>query len=333
MSIAINVAYHMAKKERNMRITFFWAFMFLVLLPLGYATTDPIMDFKQREIGPTLTQQSFERVEPIIKNIRPGQTMDSTGLAWPVIEIKSGNKLVGLVARADGWAGGLSGNLAGAFTKLGEPIALEKGRLYGQHIYGYIMAPSLFVPRYALQTVATVIDKTEYDALTKSRTEGIGWTLKAERSNDKIFFKELKVFQVKELYKSAETFTGMQKGETVSRSEASLLISKERYEQVADKVLTLAPGLDTFSVIKSLNGVFVAQFGGVSYILFMDGFLKYTGEYFIRKTTSQGIYDVWPFGYVENEKEVPKVALIFKNGVVHRVVPYSSKQQIANQLN
>jgi hypothetical protein len=316
-----------------MQIIFIWAVMLLALLPLGCATTDSVMAFKQREIGPTLTRQSFERIDPIMKNIRPGQTMNSTGLTWSVKEINSGGKLVGLVASADGWAGSLSGNIIGAFSKLGEPVALEKGLLYGQHIYGYIMDPSLFVPRYELQTVATVIDETEYEALKKSQTKGIGWTLKPGGSRDRIFFKELKVFQIKELYTSAETFTHVQKGEAVSRSEAALFFSKERYEKAADKIRILPPGLDTFSVIKSMNGLFVAQFGGVSYILFMDGFLKYTGEYIISKTTSQGIYDIWPFGYVENGKEVPKMGLIFKNGVVQSVVPYSSKQQITNLLN
>jgi hypothetical protein len=307
--------------------------MLLTVIHAGCATTDSVMAFKEREIGPTLTRQSFERIEPVLRNIHPGQTMDSTGLVWSVREIQSGNKLVGLIASADGWAGSLSGNIAGAFSKLGEPVGLGKKQLYGQHLYGYIIEPALFVPRYALQTISTVIDEKEFETLSKSRASGIGWIYAPGEGKKKIYFKDLKVFQVKELYKSEEASAGLQKGESVSPSEADSFFSKARYERVATKIGTLSPGLDIFSVIKSLNGSFVVQFGGASHILFMDGFLKYTGENIISNTTPDGIYVVWPFGYVESGKEVPKMAIIFKNGLLQKVVPYSSKQAIMDQLN
>ena len=307
--------------------------LLLAVMLAGCATTDHVMAFKEREIGPTLTRQSFERIEPVLRNIHTGQTLDSTGLAWPVREIKSGNKLVGLIASSDGWAGSLSGNVTGAFSKLGEPVGLKKDQLYGQHIYGYIVEPALFVPRYALQTISTVIDEKEYETLSKSQAEGIGWTFAPGGGKKKIYFKDLKVFQVKELYKSEEAPAGLQKGESVSPSEAASFFSKARYERTANKIGTLSPGLDIFSVIKSLNGSFVVQFGGASHILFMDGFLKYTGENIISNTTSDGIYIVWPFGYVEGGKEVPKTAIIFKNGLIQKVVPYSSKQALMEQLN
>jgi len=307
--------------------------MLLTAITAGCATMDPVMATKEREIGPTLTRQSFEKIEPVLRNIRPGQTMDSTGLAWPVHGIKSGNKLDGLVAYADGWAGSLSGNIVGAFSKLGEPIGLEKGQLYGQHIYGYVIEPALFVPRYALQTSSTVIDEKEYETLSKAQVKGIGWTFAPGGDKKKIYFKDIKVLQVKELYKSEEAPGALQKGESVSPPEAASFFSIARYERAATKISTLSPGLDIFPVLKSLDGSFVVQYGGASHILFMDGFLKYTGENIISKTTSEGIYVVWPFGYVEGEKEVPKTAIIFKNGLIQKVVPYSSKQAIMEQLN
>jgi hypothetical protein len=321
------------QKERQLKKRLYLIMMLLAMVHAGCATTNPVLAFKEREIGQTLTRQSFERIEPLLRNIHPDQTMDSTGLAWPVHEIKSGNRLVGLVASADGWAGGLSGNITGAFSKLGEPVGLEKGQLYGQHIYGYIIQPSFFIPRYALQTRATIIDEKEYETLRKSQAKGIGWTFTPGGGKKKIFFKDLKVLQVKELYKPEEAPGTLKKGESVSPSEASSFFSKERYERAAIKIGALSPGLDIFSVIKSLNGSFVAQYGGVSFILFMDGLLKYTGENIISKPTPDGIYIVWPFGYVEDGKEVPKMAVIFRNGQLQKVVPYSSKQAIMDQLN
>jgi hypothetical protein len=65
----------------------------------------------------------------------------------------------------------------------------------------------------------------------------------------------------------------------------------------------------------------------------MDGLLKYTGENIISKPTPDGIYIVWPFGYVEDGKEVPKMAVIIRNGQLQKVVPYSSKQAIMDHLN
>ena len=316
-----------------MKKQLFLTMMLLTVIHAGCATTDPVMAFKEREIGPTLTRQSFEKIEPVLRNIQPGQPMDSTGLAWAVREIKSGNRLVSLIASADGWAGGLSGNITGAFSKLGEPFALEKGQLYGEHIYGYIIEPALFVPRYALQTRSTIIDEKGYEALSKSQAKGIGWTFAPGEGKKKIYFNDLKVSQVKELYRSGEAPGALQKGKSTSPSEAASLFSKARYEVAAAKIGILSPGVDIFFVIKSLNGSFIVQYGGASYVLFMDGFLKYTGEHIITKTTPDGIYAVWPFGYVESGKEVPKMAIIFKNGLLERVVPYSSKQAIMEQLN
>lgn len=316
-----------------MRKRIFLTMILLTLIHAGCATTNPVMTLKEREIGQTLTRQSFEKVEPVLRNLRPNQTMDSTGLAWPVHDIKSGNKRVGLLASADGWVGSLSGDIAGAFSKLGEPFSLEKKQLYGVHIYGYIIEPALLFPRYALQTVATVIDEEEYAALTKTREKGTSWTFAPGEGKKKLYFKDLRVFQVKELYRSAETPGPLQKGGSVSSSDAASFFSKERYERAAAKISSLSPGVDIFSVIKSMNGSFVAQYGGASHILFMDGFLKYTGENIISNTTPDGIYVVWPFGYVESGKEIPKMAIIFKNGQLQKVVPYSSKQALMDQLN
>ena len=44
-----------------------------------------------------------------------------------------------------------------------------------------------------------------------------------------------------------------------------------------------------------------------------------------------GVFTVWAIGYVENDKEIPKKALIFKNGEFVRIAPYGSKDDLRKQ--
>jgi len=130
-----------------------------------------------KETQKTLTKEAFFRVEPIIRNLVPEQPVQSTNLKWPVFPIKEGNKVVGLLAVSDGWAGDLSGNLVGAASNLGALFAIENGLIYGQHFYGYVNQDAIFVPRYVVQVKATVIDDPEYESLeltTRSQADEKG---------------------------------------------------------------------------------------------------------------------------------------------------------------
>jgi hypothetical protein len=44
------------------------------------------------------------------------------------------------------------------------------------------------------------------------------------------------------------------------------------------------------------------------------------------------VFTVWAFGYVEAGKEVPRLALIFRNAEVFHVVPYGTRQELEKRF-
>ncbi|HET6465341.1 MAG TPA: hypothetical protein VFH55_07010, partial [Nitrospiria bacterium] len=109
--------------------------------------------------------------------------------------------------------------------------------------------------------------------------------------------------------------------------------TQARFEQAETKLKAVKPGMETFDVIKILEGRYVAFNSGEIFILFTDGFLKYKGGYVLERMTPEGLLTVWPFGYMEGETEIPKVALIFKNGKVLKVMPYTSKEEVEKNFS
>jgi len=63
---------------------------------------------------------------------------------------------------------------------------------------------------------------------------------------------------------------------------------------------------------------------GIKYHILADGFL---GGAWV-KLTPNGFFVVMRFGYIEDNKEVPKLALIFKNNKVHKLVPHASREEL-----
>jgi hypothetical protein len=301
---------------------------------VGCATAPSIAEFKQRETQATLTKEAFLRVEPAIKSSTPGQLIDKGPLKWPVREIKQGSKVVGLLSASDGWAGDLSGGAVGAFSRIGALVGYKNGMVYGQHVYGYLDGPAIFVPRYVVQTKADVISEADFNSLKSDKASDTGWAYRPGEKNAKIYFRNVRVNQVKavDVSRSKSTVTRANEPVLTSQQIEKGLYSKERYNDIVETLEKISPGADEFSVIDSLDGTIVGNNGGTAFLVFMKGYLNYKGDYRISKMTSRGVYIVWPFGYVEHGQEVPKSALIFKNGVVARVVPYQSLQQVEATL-
>jgi hypothetical protein len=299
---------------------------------LGCASAPSIAEIKQRETQVTLTKEAFLRVEPAIKSSTLDQLIDKGQLKWPVREIKQGGKVVGLLSASDGWAGDLSGGAVGAFSRIGALVGYKNGMVYGQHVYGYLDGPAIFVPRYVVQTRADVISEADFKSLKSDKASDTGWAYRPGEKDAKIYFKNVRVNQVKAVDVSKSTVTRANEPVLTSLQIEKGLYSKERYNGIVETLEKISPGADEFSVIDSLDGTIVGNNGGTAFLVFMKGYLNYKGDYRISKMTSRGVYTVWPFGYVEHGQEVPKSALIFKNGVVAGVVPYQSRQQVEATL-
>jgi hypothetical protein len=286
-------------------------------------------------IAPTLSYEAFDRVEPVLKNLQPGQLLSTSGLKWEVSELKQGSQVVGLLSIADGWAGALSGNALGALSKLGDLYAINEGKVFGAHIYGYIAAPAVFIPRYQVKTVGTIITKEEFEQFKGNDTYA-GYVLNDDKTGtkEKIYLKDVKVTQVTEipLKNDVPQLNASPVSNDTIRATIQSLFTKEKFNKIEEKVKAIRPGTDVLGVLSELDGLITANYGGASFIFNIDGFLKYTSEHIMVKRSQTGISSVWPFGYVENGHEVPKLAMIFRNGVVEKVVPYSSKEEISAML-
>jgi hypothetical protein len=142
---------------------------------------------------------------------------------------------------------------------------------------------------------------------------------------------------VKKIATPEEKHRALHIGHRMSSSETAstlaALYSRERYENIVEKLSNLSPGIDLFATVEKLEGNIIANHGGVEITFIIQGFLNYKGQYRFAKMTSNGIYNIMPFGYVENGQEIPKTALIFKNGILHEIVPYSTRKQIEETLN
>jgi hypothetical protein len=315
----------------------FFAIASLMSFMVACASSGPTMlEIKQGYTEPTLTKSAYENIKPILEELKPGQSMEDTGLSWKIGKILQGGKVVALHPVSDGWAGALSGDLRGAGFKLGEPYSFDGNSLYGQHVYGFITNSGLFVPQYLVQTVSTVLTEEEYNQLESQQNLSIGWTYKPGSDEEKFYFKNVQIHDVRKLLGYEESASELEQGGDVKQGDiqklAQELYTEARFESAAQNLSKIKKGTDIFTTLGELNGFIAANYGGVNYMVFTDGFLKYKGEYIFQKTTSTGIYVVWPFGYVEADKEVPKLALIYKNGVVHDLIPYTSKSSIAKTL-
>lgn len=298
------------------------------------AADDPTLQAKKEGVQKTLTKDAYLRIEPVLKGLRPDEPMHETGLKFPVYPIRQGKKVIGLAALSDGWAGDLSGDSGGALCGLGAVTGHQQGSIQGDHVYGYVIDPGLFVLRYLVQTKADVISQSEYESLQKSKAPDIGWIFEPGGKGEKIFLKGIRIRGTKDLYFSEQDYKGVHRGpESSVKSITAELYTKKRYEDVAEELTKLPVGTEYFSIYQKLKPTIIANNGGVTFTFYMKGFLNYKGQYRFSKMTPKAFYSVWPFGYVEEDKEVPKLALLFKNGALLEAVPYTSRADLEARMN
>jgi hypothetical protein len=85
-------------------------------------------------------------------------------------------------------------------------------------------------------------------------------------------------------------------------------------------------------MVHQLGGFFSTENSGQAYVIFMKGFANSYGDPRWQLATESDIYEVWPFGYLEEGKEVMKLSVIFRNGKLQRIVPYEPAFRLAPHL-
>ena len=108
-------------------------------------------------------------------------------------------------------------------------------------------------------------------------------------------------------------------------------LTQERFQKAEKQLKKVEAGSTPWDVIQALNGKYMTPNSGLDFLLLMDGFLMYNKEGPWQKMTAKGYYVVWPFGYLENETEMPQLDLIFKNGKMLKLVKHGPKESIERQ--
>lgn len=305
-----------------------------LLLPACATTTaDPALELKQTEFLKGANREAFERAEPALHRLRAGQPMDDTELRWSVNEILSNTgKLIGVIAWGDGWIPSLSGGVTGALSKFGALTGRAGRVIYGQHVYGFVWGGMNLAPQYVVTTEAELCERGEYDRLSVGHAGNIG-QIEGE-DGAPLYFTNLRIAGVGTAgFPAPPAPSTVHFAALTSSSYRQSYLSAEQFRAVEPQLAQLKPGTPFLEVIRSLGGMLVSSYGGEHFVIMgMKGFLNVSQEYRWSRLTPEGLFAVWPFGYLEGEREVPKLAVLLKNGMLFKVVPYGSREELERRF-
>ena len=71
---------------------------------------------------------------------------------------------------------------------------------------------------------------------------------------------------------------------------------------------------------------------GEVYTLFMNGYANYGGDHRWFKVAPTAIFEVWPFGFVQDKTDMFRLDAIFRNGKLLKVVPYAPREELERTL-
>lgn len=310
--------------------------VFLMVLP-PISTAASIEDEASKYYMESLSQKAFDNVEGIVQTLKPGDAIDATGLEWRFYKIKKWSKKM-TVAVADGWVGGLSGGNFGAILGLGKFTGISEYYIYGEHVFGYVWGKVNVVPRYQVRTKAARITKSEYEILKEKKNKNIhAFAVKMDGVRTTLYFRSVHVKEVKELGRVPPIgeVTTEAAGRKDVKEYARTFVTLQRYEGVEAKLKQSKIGTDIWNVVNAIGGKYSTYDFGRRYVLEMDGYLKphmKRTDYVWGKSSADGKFEVWPFGYLDNGSPIPKLALIFKNSKLYTIVENATKDRVVKKL-
>ncbi len=290
-----------------------------------------IEDMKRELFAESASKDAFSRAEPLLLKLKPGDSPDATGLKWAVFPIQQGSRTVALVTKSDGWIQSMSGGIEQAYYKFGSLIGRSGDTVYGSHVFGYIWGEINLVPKYILRTEASLISQDEYKKLQASKAPNIGSVRDPGVVNTQIYLRDIRVKDVQALPFTEPDPAGItaEKTPITSGSYSSAYLSPAAFQESELKLKQLNKGTPLMVAVKTLGGIFVMMPTGVDFTIFgMKGFLNTTSEHRWTMLRPAGVITVWGFGYVEGGKEVPKLALVFRNSEVLDIVPYTKREEM-----
>ena len=244
-----------------------------------------------------------------------------------------GGKFEGIVGRdaCDGVIADLSGR-TGGLRNMGAITGIVGNTVYGRVVYGYVWEGSKVVPRYESVLKGTIIESDEYEQLDTEGSKGIG---KFTATSGTRYYKDLTLVEVRELPFQEP----ISRGESVPMQSQTVnafiertfppYMTKEQFHR-AERILDgLSPGTHWWDIAHALGADFHTADGGIIVVMAAAGYLNWKkGKYKFGEDNEHGMFAVYPFGYLEKDKEVPQLALILKNELLLMVVPYAKRQEL-----
>jgi len=279
------------------------------------------------------SKSAFNKVEPKLKELKTRENIHSK-LEWHNLTLRDqGEKEY--FSYANGWIGPLSGNHLGGWFGLGQITGRLGDKIFGEHVFGYLQFGTTIVPRYLVITEAHLIQPSEYHELAQTNYHNVGWLptpgqpsgMPPKTQYKNVLIKEVRMldFDIQEVDFSDPDIK-VENGFSL-RDILKSHMTPDRFHEAEKKLREMEKGTDVWDVVKKLNGNYFTPNSGIGYALLMDGYLNYKGGSW-HKMTSNGLFLVWPFGYLDGETEVPKLSLIFKNGKLYKLVEYAAKAEI-----
>ena len=286
----------------------------------------------------TTTLEAYSRAEGKLATVRPGDTLEtlySKGIVFHFYTVKKlGMETGERFVASDGWIEAASGEFLGGVYGVGTLISISSENVIGSHLFGYLENNTYVIPKVELQIIGDIILKEEYSTLVKANTKNIG--LLAATDGSKVYAKNLRVHAVKQLnFPLRPDLTTFESKTTSVKQHFTSKLTPAEFEKSKSILENIPPGTDIYGVFHALDGwYFCIRGDGSSCVLWMSGFLNFTDQFrFSVVKIGDALYNVWTFGYLDaGGREVPKLALILRNGKVKNLVPYTDRASLEAQL-
>lgn len=293
----------------------------LSLVPIQLSALDPIVEIRKEQ----MSEQVFQSALPELQKLAPGDDLSSIKktlkAGW--ITSKSGKRSP--LVYMPGWINSMSGGAFGGLFAFGGMFAKSGQLINGRHVFGYVWGDINLVPQFEIITQATVIDEIEYDSLGARETNGIG---RVSSVSGQVYFKDLRVLETRALpFRGISDVEGQAtRIEPVKKNELPPFYTEKAFRDAEDILLQLNKGTGLWEMLEELGALFITTDYGENHSLLVNGLLNYKNVKPQYIETDEALYILRPFGYIQNDKEIIKLIVIFKNGLLEKITPYSGAE-------
>lgn len=310
------------KPCRNLFVVFLVGGIIAAVAPASARETlDLIIKIRKEQ----MSEQVFQSVLPELQKLAPGDDLSSVEKMLQSGWITSKNGKRSLLVYMPGWINSMSGGAFGGLYMFGELFAKSGQLINGRHVFGFVWGEINLVPQFEIITQASMIDTIEYDRLGARKTNGIG---RVSSESGQVYFKDLRVLKTRTLpFRGISDVEGQAtKIDPVKKGELPPFYTEQAFRDTEDILLRLNKGTGLWDMLEELGALFMTTDYGENHSFLVNGLLNYKNVKPQHIETDEAVYILRPFGYIQNDKEIIKSIVIFKNGLLEKVTPYSGAE-------